>query len=122
MKAKKMFLLAALMLAAFTTASAQEEKVEFQPHWYLQLQGGAAHTLGEAKFMDLVNPAAQVAIGYPFNPVLGLRLQGSGYQSKGGWRGFPDCRMNTNSYPSFCPVCREAIRYMVDFYTKEIAD
>lgn len=85
MKAKKMFLLAALMLAAFTTANAQEEKVEFQPHWYLQLQGGVAHTLGEAEFMDLVNPAAQVAIGYQFNPVLGLRLQGSGYQSRGGW-------------------------------------
>ncbi len=48
--------------------------------------------------------------------------EGGGYQSKGVWRGFPDCRMNTNSYPSFCPVCREAIRYMIDFYTKEIAD
>ena len=45
--------------------------------------------------------------------------EGAGYQSKGVWRGFPDCRMLTNSYPSFCPVCREAIRYMVDFYTKE---
>ena len=85
MKAKKMFLLAAMMLAAFTTASAQEEKVEFQPHWYLQLQGGAAHTLGEAKFKDLISPAAQIAVGYQFNPVLGLRLQGSGWESKGGW-------------------------------------
>ncbi len=48
--------------------------------------------------------------------------EGGGYQSKGVWRGFPDCRMNTNSYPSFCPVCRKAIRYMVDFYTREITD
>ena len=48
--------------------------------------------------------------------------EGGGYQSKGVWRGFPDCRMLTNTYPSFCPVCREAIRYMVDFYTREIAD
>ena len=48
--------------------------------------------------------------------------EGGGYQSKGVWRGFPDCRMQTNTYPSFCPVCREAIRWMVDFYTKEIAD
>ena len=48
--------------------------------------------------------------------------EGGGYQSKGVWRGFPDCRMQTNTYPSFCPVCREAIRWMVDFHTKEIAD
>ncbi|MBQ6253167.1 MAG: peptidase M64 [Bacteroidales bacterium] len=45
--------------------------------------------------------------------------EGGGYQSKGVWRGFPDCRMNTNSYPSFCPVCREAIRDMILFYTVE---
>lgn len=82
---KKFMIMAALALAAFTPASAQEEKVEFQPHWYLQLQGGASHTLGEAKFKDLISPAAQVAVGYQFNPVLGLRLQGSGWESKGGW-------------------------------------
>ena len=48
--------------------------------------------------------------------------EGGGYQSKGVWRGFPDCRMNTNSYPSFCPVCRDAIRYMINFYTAETTD
>ena len=82
---------AAMLFAAFTTASAQEDQVieEFQPHWFLQLQGGGAHTLGEAKFKDLLSPAAQVAIGYQFNPVLGLRLQGSGWESKGGWVSHP---------------------------------
>ena len=84
---KKLLFIAALLGAAFTTASAQEpeEKVEFVPHWYLQLQGGASHTLGEAKFSDLITPAAQVALGYQFNPVLGLRLEGHGWQAKGGW-------------------------------------
>ena len=79
--------LAAMLFAAFTTASAQEDQVieEFQPHWFLQLQGGGAYTLGEAKFKDLLSPAAQIAVGYQFNPVLGLRLQGSGWESKGGW-------------------------------------
>ncbi len=84
--------LAAMMFAAFTTASAQEEPIEikeFQPHWFLQLQGGASHTLGEAKFMDLISPTAQLAVGYQFNPVLGLRLQGSGWESKGGWVSWP---------------------------------
>ena len=88
---KKFMFLAAMLFAAFTTASAQEDQVieEFQPHWFLQLQGGASHTLGEAKFMDLISPAAQVAVGYQFNPVLGLRLQGSGWESKGGWPNVP---------------------------------
>ena len=88
---KKFMFLAAMLFAAFTTASAQEDQVieEFQPHWFLQLQGGASYTLGEAKFKDLLSPAAQVAVGYQFNPVLGLRLQGSGWQSKGGWVSHP---------------------------------
>ncbi len=83
--------LAAMLFAAFTTASAQEDQVieEFQPHWFLQLQGGGAYTLGEAKFKDLLSPAAQIAVGYQFNPVLGLRLQGSGWESKGGWVSHP---------------------------------
>ena len=79
---KKLMLMAALAFAAFTTASAQQQEpeviTEFKPHLFLQLQGGAAHTLGEAKFKDLISPAAQIALGYQFNPVLGLRLQGSG--------------------------------------------
>ncbi|MBQ9285190.1 MAG: OmpA family protein [Bacteroidaceae bacterium] len=88
---KKFMFLAAMLFAAFTTASAQEDQVieEFQPHWFLQLQGGGAYTLGEAKFKDLLSPAAQVAVGYQFNPVLGLRLQGSGWESKGGWVSHP---------------------------------
>ena len=42
----------------------EEGKTFFKPHTYLQLQGGAAHTLGEAKFMDLISPAAAVNLGY----------------------------------------------------------
>lgn len=90
---KKLMLMAAFAFAAFSTASAQEQEptviTEFQPHWFLQLQAGAAHTLGEAKFMDLISPTAQLAVGYQFNPVLGLRLQGSGWESKGGWTNVP---------------------------------
>ena len=90
--------LAAMLFAAFTTASAQEDQVieEFQPHWFLQLQGGGAYTLGEAKFKDLLSPAAQIAVGYQFNPVLGLRLQGSGWESKGGWVSHPKATYKWN--------------------------
>lgn len=46
-------------------------------------------------------------------------FEGGGYQSKGVWRSSLDCRMNTNAYPEFCPVCRRAIERMIDFYTME---
>lgn len=44
-------------------------------------------------------------------------IEGAGYQTKGVWRATEDCRMRTNSYPDFCPVCAEAIRDMIRFYT-----
>ena len=46
-------------------------------------------------------------------------FEGGGYQSKGVWRGSVDCRMNTNSYPAFCPVCQRAISRIIKFYTEE---
>lgn len=44
--------------------------------------------------------------------------EGAGYSLKGVWRGYPDCRMRTNSYPEFCPACRQALTNVIDFYTK----
>ena len=60
----------------------------FQKHWFLDLEGGAQYTLGETKFRRLISPNVQLGIGYQFNPVLALRLQANGWQSKGGWNGF----------------------------------
>lgn len=45
-------------------------------------------------------------------------FEGGGYQVKGVYRGVQDCRMKTNEVPEFCPVCQDAIRKMIDFYTK----
>lgn len=44
--------------------------------------------------------------------------EGAGYSLKGVYRAFPDCRMRTNEYPEFCPACRQAIRQVIDFYSK----
>ena len=86
MKIRKMLLLAALAVAGFSTASAQEtERVEFNHHWFLQFQGGASYTLGETDFKDLISPAAQIAVGYQFTPVWALRLAVNGWESKGGF-------------------------------------
>lgn len=47
-------------------------------------------------------------------PGIGL-VEGAGYQAKGVWRAFEDCRMRTNKAPEFCPVCQEAIKEMILF-------
>lgn len=44
--------------------------------------------------------------------------EGGGYSSKGMYRPSYNCRMRTNEYPAFCPVCQRAIRRLVDFYTE----
>ena len=59
----KQTILAALLLASTTSLFAQKEteKIEFRPHWYMQVQGGIGHTIGEGKFSDLVSPAAALS-------------------------------------------------------------
>lgn len=77
-------ILAVCILPLF--AQEQEESKEvFVPHWYMQIQVGAAHTIGEAKFSKLISPAAALNFGYQFNPIFGLRFGASGWQAKGGW-------------------------------------
>lgn len=51
------------------------------------------------------------------DPKVGF-YEGAGYSLKGVWRGYPDCRMRTNEHPEFCPVCRQAIQRVIDFYTE----
>lgn len=43
--------------------------------------------------------------------------EGGGYSAKGIYRPAFNCRMRTNEYPEFCPVCRRAIQRIIDFYT-----
>lgn len=43
--------------------------------------------------------------------------EGGGYSAKGIYRPSDDCRMRTNEYPTFCPVCQRAIRRVIEFYT-----
>ena len=94
MKPMKLFL-ASAMLVMGTAAMAQAtytdkdgNEYQFKKHAFLDLQGGAQYTLGEAKFGDLISPNVQLGLGYQFSPVFGMRLQANGWQSKGGWAGF----------------------------------
>lgn len=56
--------------------------------------------------------------GVPMESMIGV-YEGAGYQSKGVYRPFPDCRMKTNAAESFCPVCQRAIARIIEFYTEE---
>lgn len=51
----------------------------------MQVQVGAAHTVGEAKFTDLISPAAAINVGYQFAPAWSARVGVSGWQAKGSW-------------------------------------
>jgi len=88
MKMKKM-ILSCLMLMGALSVSAQEQKgtteYVFEPHWYIQLQGGVQYTTGETKFGDLISPNVQAMIGYNFTKALGLRFGLNAWQSRGGW-------------------------------------
>ncbi len=89
MKLKRFCLLAAITLgalAASVQSKAQTKEGEtFRPHWFVQLQAGAGHTVGEASFGDLLSPAAALSAGYRFTPVWGIRAGVSGWQAKGAW-------------------------------------
>ncbi len=78
---KKLFSIVAMLCIAFVM-NAQNK--EFNPYWYLQLQGGAGYTVGESTFMNQVSlPAAALNLGWQFSPVVGARLNFNGYQGKG---------------------------------------
>ncbi len=91
MKLNKILLSAGIMamgcLSAFAQAPEEPQAktvYDFNPHWYIQLQGGVQYTLGEVAFKDLISPNAQLGVGYEFNPVLGLRFSVNAWRSKAG--------------------------------------
>ena len=69
----------------FAVGAKDKEKTEFNRHWFMQVQAGAAYTLGETGFGDLLSPAAALSAGYRFSPVWGLRFGLGGWQAKGAW-------------------------------------
>lgn len=90
MRTRNLFTAVLLSLSSFAVAQSGASDVEkkssdFQPHWYMQIQAGASHTLGEASFGDLISPAAGIYGGYQFTPLWGLRAGIAGWQSKGAW-------------------------------------
>jgi outer membrane protein OmpA-like peptidoglycan-associated protein len=103
MKALKTLLAVALFAIGAVAANAQAtyedaagNKYEFKKHFFLNLEGGAQYTLGEAKFKDLISPNVQLGLGYQFSPVFAARLQANAWQSKGGWNGYGNPALTAN--------------------------
>lgn len=86
--ASMLFGIGTTMLAQSTYTDKANNEYQFKKHAFLNLQGGAQYTLGEAKFDKLLSPNVQLGLGYQFSPVFALRLQANGWQSKGGWNGY----------------------------------
>ena len=103
MKFKYILTMAALALgtvssmAQATYTDKDGNEYQYNKHWFLDLQGGAQYTLGEAKFDKLISPNVQLGLGYQFSPEFGIRLQANAWQSKGGWNGYEATR-NGNPY------------------------
>lgn len=77
-------------------------------------------TAFSSKWEDMLSPDTPV----PTSPKISNEYpvgvyQGGGYSAKGIYRPSFDCRMRTNEYPEFCPVCRRSLLRIIDFYTKK---
>lgn len=74
----------------------------------------------ETKWKDLL-PAGTPIPTKPTGTDLYTRIgvyEGAGYQSKGVYRAYQECRMKINEAPVFCPVCVRAIDRLIRFYTE----
>lgn len=72
-----------------------------------------------AKWKDMLSEntpvptPAEVSENYPTGV-----YEGGGYSAKEIFRPAENCRMRTNEYPAFCPVCQRALRRIIEFYTE----
>lgn len=74
----------AALCANAQTAEQEVTEYVFEPTWYIQAQVGGQETLGETSFGKLASFNAQIALGYQFNHVMGLRLAVNGWTSRAG--------------------------------------
>lgn len=73
----------------------------------------------ESKWKNLISnetPMPTPAVEKYKNTV-GL-FEGAGYSARGIYRAETDCRMKSNGPLGYCTVCREAVRKMIEFYTR----
>lgn len=62
-------------------------------------------------------PTPPVSKNHPDYDRVGV-YEGGGYVAKGVYRPTMHCTMNSISYNDFCPVCREALEKVIQYYSK----
>ncbi len=76
--------------------------VDFDSKWkYMVADSVSIPTPREAKYKNTVGV-----------------YEGGGYTGKGIYSPFIDCRMKSNNPKKFCPVCEEAIKKVIRFYSE----
>lgn len=82
--------MAVILCGVLAGTSAQEQDTtiyEFRPHWYIHGAFGYQYTIGETKdALALSYMTAQIAAGYEFTPVWGLRLAIHGWESRAAYQ------------------------------------
>lgn len=64
------------------------------------------------KFTPIPTPATEEN-----TKIIGV-YEGGGYMSKGVYRPYLDCTMKSVKYNAYCPVCKRATQWMIDFYAR----
>ena len=83
MRRLKTIVAALFLSSAFIYAQAAGRSDDFKGYWNMFVRSGAAHTVGEAGFGELLSPTASIGFGYRLTPVWGLRADFNGWQGKG---------------------------------------
>lgn len=85
MRRIKIAIAALLLGSAFVCINAADKntKEDFDGYWNFHVRGGAAHTVGETAYRNLISPSASIGFGYQFTPVWGIRADINGWQGKG---------------------------------------
>ncbi|MBI9068513.1 MAG: peptidase M64 [Salinivirgaceae bacterium] len=73
----------------------------------------------DKKWKDMVPESFEIPTSrnYDYRDSVGV-YEGGGYATKGIYSPFQDCRMKSNIPDGFCPVCTEAIKKVIKYYTK----
>lgn len=88
---KSMIAVALMMLCSSTYAQktfeqeATEQGYYTYPYHFLQLQGGISTVFTNMPACDLLKPTVTIGYGYFFTPVIGVRVNANGWQSKSGF-------------------------------------
>ncbi len=73
----------------------------------------------ESKWKDMLDEETLIPTPAEkeYKETLGV-FEGGGYVAKGVYRPKQDCSMKSISVDNFCPVCKHAIKQMIDFYSE----